>query len=97
MRENASKQNVPIVNPKFVNVFSKGWNKMIAAAATNPALAAKIPCKDARIGLNFLRLSQIRIMKNIKNVPGRKMPAADMNAPIILPVKPKSRMANAPM
>ena len=61
---------------------------MTAAAATNPALAANIPSKDARIGLNFLRLSQTRIIKNIKNVPGKKMPAADIIAPSNFPMMP---------
>lgn len=95
-RVNANKQNVPMVNPKFDTVLSRGWNNNTAAAATSPAFAALIPSSEARMGLNFLRLSQIRMTKKIKKVPGRKMPAAAIIAPSTSPPTPYSRIDSAP-
>ena len=85
---NAVKQNVPMVKPKLRKVFSKGWNNKMAAAITKPAFAALMPSREARIGLNFFRLSQIRIIKKIRKVPGKKSPAADMMLPKICPPNP---------
>lgn len=82
---NAIPQNEPTMNNMLISVSSRGWYKRIAAAATNPELAALIPSSEALTGLNFLRLSQIRMTKNIRNVPGKKIPKAEMNPPMISP------------
>ena len=92
-----SKANVPKVKAYVARVLSKGWNKKIAAAATRPALAAVIPSREARTALNFFRLSQNLITKKIKNVPGRKIPAADIKAPAIWPPIPACFIDSAPM
>jgi hypothetical protein len=62
-RVNASTLKVKMVKPKLETVFSKGWNRRIAAAAIRPALAALIPSNDALIGRNFFNDSQTRIRK----------------------------------
>ena len=69
----------------------------MADAATRPALAAVIPSSEARTALYFFKLLQIRITKNIRKVPGRKIPIDDMIAPVSVPAIPKSREDNAPM
>ena len=51
---------------------------MIAEAATRPALAAVIPSNEARTPRYFFKLVQNRITKNMRNVPGRNIPIADM-------------------
>jgi len=85
---NASRQKVIMVAVKFNTVFSNGWNRIIADAATSPALAAVIPSSDARTALYFFRLLQKRITKKVRKVPGKKIPAADIIAPPIAPAMP---------
>ena len=84
----ANKQNVNAVVLKLNSVFASGWNNIIADAATKPALAAVIPSREARTARYFFRLLQNRVTKNIKNVPGRKIPRADINAPNNSPAIP---------
>ena len=93
----AIKQKVPMVKAMLRTVFSKGWNNRMAPAATSPALAALMPSNEARMGRNAFKLAQRRIIKKIKNVPGKNIPPADIIAPKILPPTPNSRMDNAPM
>jgi hypothetical protein len=88
MRVKVSRQNVIIVVAKLSTVLSRGWNKMIAEADTRPALAAVIPSREARTPLYFFKVVQNRITKNIRKVPGRKIPIADINAPKIIPGVP---------
>ncbi len=73
---------------KFKNVFERVEILITADADTNPELAAVIPSSDALTARYFFRLSQNRITKKIKNVPGRKIPRADISAPIISPPVP---------
>ena len=83
MRVNVKTIKVPIVKPKFSAVLSNGWNMIIAAAATNPELAAVIPSKLALTPRYFFKFSQNLITKKIKNVPGRKIPNDAATAPMI--------------
>ena len=61
---------------------------MIADADTSPALAAVIPSSDALTALYFFRLLQNLIAKNMRKVPGKKMPIADIIAPASEPAIP---------
>ena len=83
-----SRAKVAMVTLKFRNVFERGWNRIIAEVMTSPELAAVMPSREARTARYFFKLSQKRITKKIKNVPGKKIPMADINAPTISPPGP---------
>ena len=80
-----SAQAVPAMNDTFKIFGARGSKSNMAAAITIPELAAMIPSREAFTTRYFFNDSQKRIMKNIRKVPGRNIPAAAHSAPNILP------------
>ena len=68
-----------------------------AAEAIRPVAAALMPSSEARTTRYCLSWFQKRYTKNIRNVPGRKMPAVATKLPSNCPAMPYSRMASVPI
>ena len=83
-----------ISGDELARAYPKGKWK---AFGSIPELAELIPSREALTILNFFNSSQNRMIKKIRKVPGRNIPAADMTPPRILPRTPYSRIDKTPI
>lgn len=94
---NVNKPKVATTMDILIKFVSIGPNRISPAATTIPALAALMPSSEAFTTRYFLRSSQNRIIKKMRKVPGKKIPAEAIKPPRISPQTPYSRIASEPM